>query len=248
MVRDGGAAGGMDGPVSMVLAAGRGTRMRPLTAMTPKPLIEVHGKALIDHVFDRLEAGGVARFVVNVHYLADLIEVHVKRRAGGRVAVSDERGQLLETGGGIVRALPLLGDEPFVVANADTFWIEGASGNVRRLIAAFDPAIMDALLLVAPTVRAVGYGGIGDFELAADGRLRRRRERTVAPFVYAGCMMVAPHAFADPPAERFSLNVIFDRLIASERLYGMRLDGIFLHVGTPKAIGEAERAIVASAA
>lgn len=238
----------MSGPAAMVLAAGRGTRMRPLTAMSPKPLIEVAGKALIDHVFDRLEEGGVERFVVNVHYLADLIEVHVKRRAGGRVAVSDERAMLLDTGGGIVRALPLLGEAPFVVANADTFWIEGASGNVARLVSAFDPERMDALLLLAPTVRAVGYGGMGDFELAADGRLRRRRERTVAPFVYAGCMMAAPGAFADPPAERFSLNVVFDRLIASGRLFGMRLDGIFLHVGAPPAIGEAERAILASAA
>lgn len=234
--------------VAMVLAAGRGSRMRPLTATTPKPLIEVMGRALIDHVFDRLEAAGVRRFVVNVHYLADLIEVHVRRRAGTRVAISDERSGLLDTGGAVANALPLIGAEPFALANSDAFWVEGAAPNLDRLIAAFDAERMDAVLLLAPTVRAVGYAGEGDFELMADGRLRRRRERTVAPFVYAGCAVVAPQAFADPPAQRFSLNVVFDRAIAAGRLYGIRLDGLWLHVGTPRAIAEAERAILGSAA
>ena len=238
----------MSETVAMVLSAGRGTRMRPLTAMTPKPLIEVAGKALIDHTFDRLEAGGVSRFVVNVHYLADLIEVHVNRRAGERVSVSDERDALLETGGGVVRALPMLGKAPFIVANSDTFWIEGASRNVERLREAFDPDRMDALLLFSPTVHAVGYYGKGDFSLTTEGRLARRGERDVAPFVYAGCMIVAPEAFEPAPDGAFSLNVIFDRLLARDRLFGLRLDGIFLHVGTPAAIGEAERAIQASAA
>lgn len=238
----------MSGLTAMVLAAGRGKRMRPLTATTPKPLIAVAGKALIDHTFDRLEAGGVSKFVVNVHYLADLIEVHVRRRAPGRVTVSDERHVLLETGGGVVRALPLLGQNPFVVANSDTFWIEGPSHNVARMRHAFDPVHMDALLLVAPTVSAVGYHGKGDFTLDTEGRLARRDDRFIAPFVYAGCMIVTPEAFQDPPDGAFSLNVIFDRLLAKGRLYGIRLDGIFLHVGTPAAIGEAERAIRASAA
>jgi MurNAc alpha-1-phosphate uridylyltransferase len=235
-------------PVAMILAAGRGTRMRPLTAMTPKPLIEVCGKALIDHVFDRLEAAGIDRYVVNVSYLADLIEVHVRRRAGERVAVSDERGALLETGGGIVKARPLLGEAPFLVLNADTFWIEGASRNIPRLLRAFDPARMDGLLLLASTVGAVGYEGNGDFELGADGTLARRRERTVAPFVYAGVAMFSPAAFDGVPEGRFSLNVVFDRLIARGRLHGIRLDGVWLHVGTPRAIREAERAVGLSAA
>jgi MurNAc alpha-1-phosphate uridylyltransferase len=232
----------------MVLAAGRGTRMRPITAMTPKPLVEVAGKALIDHVFDRLEAAGVDRFVVNVHYLADLIEVHVERRVGDRVTFSDERACLLETGGGIVKALPHLGDGPFIVANSDAFWIEGASPNVARLVATFDPARMDALLLLAPTVGAVGYEGDGDFDLDADGRLNWRQERPLAPFVYAGCAMMSPAALADPPADRFSLTLVFDRLLQAGRLFGMRLDGLWLHVGTPEAIGEAERAFLSSAA
>ena len=233
---------------AMVFAAGRGSRMRPISAMTPKPLIEVAGKALIDHVFDRLEAAGVTRFVVNVHYLADLIEVHVRRRAGDRVVISDERSALLETGGGLVRALPFLGERPFLVANSDTFWIEGASHNLARLVEEFDRDRMDALLLLAPTVSAVGYAGHGDFELGPTGALVRRKERTVAPFVYAGCAMMAPAALDDPPTTAFSLNVIFDRLIARGRLYGLRLDGLWLHVGTPPSIAEAERAILTSAA
>ncbi len=234
--------------VAMVLAAGRGSRMRPLSAMAPKPLIEVAGKALIDHVFDRLDAAGVSRFVVNVHYLPDLIEVHVRRRVDGRVTISDEREALLETGGGVVKALPLLGDAPFVVANSDTFWVEGASNNLARLVAAFDPARMDGIVLCAPTVDAVGYDGHGDFELTPDGRVSRRVERTIAPFVYAGCAVFSPSAFADAPDGRFSLNVIFDRLIGEGRLYGLRLDGIWLHVGTPEAIGQAEKAYRNSAA
>ena len=238
----------MSETVAMVLSAGRGTRMRPLTAMTPKPLIEVAGKALIDHTFDRLEAGGVSRFVVNVHYLADLIEVHVNRRAGERVSVSDERDALLETGGGVVRALPMLGKAPFIVANSDTFFIEGASNNLARLVEAFEPDRMDGLLLLAPTVEAVGYDGRGDFELSPSGTLRRRMERTIAPFVYAGCAVFSPRAFEDAPEGRFSLNVIFDRLLDSGRLFGLRLDGIWLHVGTPDAIGAAERVYYASAA
>ncbi|WP_108662064.1 nucleotidyltransferase family protein [Acuticoccus kandeliae] len=232
----------------MVLAAGRGTRMRPLTAMTPKPLIEVAGKALIDHVFDRLDAVDVRRIVVNVHYLADLIEVHVRRRAGDRVLISDERKAALDTGGGIVKALPILGDAPFVVANSDTFWIEGASANLPRLLSAFDPDKMDALLLLAPTVGAVGYDGSGDFELSTDGRLKWRRERTVAPFVYAGCAVMSPSVFDGAPEGKFPLTTIFNRLIQEGRLHGLRLDGLWLHVGTPGAIREAERAYFASAA
>ncbi len=237
-----------NGLPTMVFAAGRGTRMRPLTAMTPKPLIEVMGRALIDHVIDRLETLQPERYVVNVSYLADLLEVHVRRRLGPRVTVSDERAGLLDTGGGLVHALPLLGEGPIVIANSDTFWIEGASSSLHRLAEAFDTDKMDALLLLAPTVRAVGYDGHGDFELMADGRLRRRRERTIAPFVYAGCGIVSPRLVADPPGPKFSLNHGFDRAIAEGRLYGLRIDGLFLHVGTPDAIRLAERAFRESAA
>ncbi|MEM0906581.1 MAG: nucleotidyltransferase family protein [Pseudomonadota bacterium] len=233
---------------AMVLSAGRGSRMRPLSAMTPKPLIEVAGKALIDHVFARLQAAGVGRFVVNVHYLADLIEVHVKRHFGDSVVISDERATLLETGGGVVNALPLIGSDPFLVANSDTFWVEGASNNLSRLVSAFDPERMDGLLLLAPTVDAVGYDGQGDFSLSSDGRLTRRGERTIAPFVYAGCAMFSRRAFDAAPEGKFSLNLTFDQLLDTGRLYGMRLDGIWLHVGTPQSIGEAEDAIFASAA
>jgi len=233
---------------AMIFAAGRGTRMRPLSAITPKPLIEVMGRAMIDHVFDRLQSAGVTHYVVNVSYLADMMEVHVRRHAPGKVTISDERDRLLDTGGGLVKALPHLGDKPFLVANSDTFWIEGASSTMDRLVASFDPERMDALLILAPTVTAVGYHGLGDFQLETDGRLTRRRDLTLAPFVYAGCAMISPAALADPPGDVFSLNVVFDRLIAQGRLYGLRLDGLWLHVGTPGAIGDAERAIRASAA
>ena len=238
----------MSGLSAMIFAAGRGTRMRPLTAITPKPLIEVMGRAMIDHVFDRLTQAGVDHYVVNVHYLADMIEVHVRRHAPGRVTISDERAKLLDTGGGLIKALPHLGDKPFIVANSDTFWIEGASSTMQRLIHKFDPERMDALLVLAPTVTSVGYDGRGDFELDTDGRLSRRRELTVAPFVYAGCAMISPAALKDPPGEVFSLNAIFDRAIANKRLFGVRLDGLWLHVGTPRAIRDAERAIRFSAA
>lgn len=232
----------------MVFAAGRGSRMRPISAMTPKPLVEVAGRALIDHVVERLSAGGVTRFVVNVHYLADLVEVHMRRRMGEAVAISDERRGLLDTGGGLKHALPLLGDRPFIVANSDAFWIEGASHNLARLVAGFDSERMDALLLLAPTVRAVGYAGRGDFDLGIDGTVRRRGEKRIAPFVYAGVAMMSPAALAETPDGPFSLNLVFDRAIAAGRLYGQRLDGLWLHVGTPRAIGEAERAFRASAA
>ncbi len=232
----------------MVLAAGRGRRMRPLTATTPKPLVEVAGQSLINHVLDKLEAAGVEEAVVNVHYLADLVEVHVSRRAAPRVTISDERDALLETGGGIVRALPLLGDGPFYVMNADSFWIEGVRPNLDRLAAAWDPATMDGLLLLASTVASTGYDGLGDFVLAPDGRLARRRERTIAPFAYAGAAILHPRLFDDPPAPPFSLNVLFDRAIDAGRLFGLRMEGHWLHVGTPAAIRAAELAIDRSAA
>jgi MurNAc alpha-1-phosphate uridylyltransferase len=232
----------------MVLAAGLGKRMRPLTASVPKPLIEVAGRALIDHNLDRLERAGVEMTVVNIHYLADLVRVHVAKRRAPPIVVSDERAALLDTGGGIAKALPELGSKPFYLLNSDSFWIEGARPNLDWLASAWRDDDMDALLLVAPTVRAVGYAGRGDFQMDPAGRLARRPEREVAPFVYTGAAILHPRLFADAPDGAFSLNALFDRAIEAERLYGVRLDGLWMHVGTPEAIAEAELTIADSAA
>lgn len=233
---------------AMVLAAGRGKRMRPITATTPKPLVEVNGRALIDHTLDRLADAGVARAVVNVHYLADLIEVHVTKRTSPEIVVSDERDLLLDTGGGVVKALPHLGSEPFFHMNSDSIWIEGSRPNLSGLAARWNPEEMDALLMLASTVRSVGYDGDGDFQMDKTGRLTRRKERTVAPFVYAGAAILSPSLFAGRAAEPLSLNAVFDAAIADGRLYGYRMDGIWLHVGTPDAIEAAETSIALSAA
>jgi N-acetyl-alpha-D-muramate 1-phosphate uridylyltransferase len=233
---------------AMVLAAGLGTRMRPLTDVKPKPLVEVGGKALIDHVLDRLATAGVAEAIVNVHHFADQIERHLAGRRAPKVTISDERGVLLDTGGGIVKALPLLGQSPFFLVNSDTIWIDGVQENLAGLAATFDPDHMDALLLVAPTAGSIGYAGRGDFSMTPEGRLQRRGERDVAPFVYAGTAIMAPALFADAPTGAFSLNRLFDKAIEAERLYGLRLEGTWMHVGTPDAIKAAEAAILASVA
>lgn len=233
---------------AMVLAAGIGKRMRPLTATVPKPLIEVAGRSLIDHSFDRLERAEVETAVVNVHYLADLVRAHVSRRKRPQVVVSDERAKLLDTGGGVAKALPLLGPAPFYHLNSDSFWIEGARPNLDWLAAGWDDATMDALLLVSPTVRAIGYSGRGDFRLDPAGRLARRGEREVVPFVYAGAAILHPRLFEGCPEGPFSLNRLFDRAIEAGRLFGVRMDGLWLHVGTPEAIAEAEMSIADSAA
>lgn len=232
----------------MVLAAGLGQRMRPLTDRLPKPLVTVGGKALIDHVLDRLDEAGVERAVVNVHHLADLVERHLAGRRRPQVLISDERAQLLDTGGGVVKALPKLGGGPFFHVNSDTVWIDGVRSNLARLAEGFDPSRMDALLLLAPTASSIGYAGRGDFGMAADGALYRRGERDVVPFVYAGAALLAPALFRDAPAGAFSLNRLFDRAIEQGRLHGLRLDGLWMHVGTPEAIAAAEAAITASAA
>jgi MurNAc alpha-1-phosphate uridylyltransferase len=233
---------------AMVLAAGLGTRMRPYSETIPKPLVEVAGKALIDRVLDKLAEAGTLRAVVNVHYLADRIERHLQDRKKPRVVISDERAALLDTGGGIANALRLLGDAPFFLVNSDTIWIDGVKPNLARLADAFDPARMDALLLLAPTSHSTGYSGRGDFLMAADGKLTRRGERDVAPFVYAGAAVLAPGMFAQSPEGAFPLTRLFDRSAQAERLFGLRLDGVWMHVGTPDAIAAAEAAILASAA
>ena len=233
---------------AMVLAAGLGTRMRPLNGRLPKPLVAVGGKALIDYVLDRLAAQGVARAVVNVHHLADQIERHLVGRKRPKIVISDERSELLGTGGGVVKALPKLGDGPFFHVNSDTIWIDGVKPNLARLADAFDAERMDALLLLATTASSIGYSGRGDFSMAADGRLTRRGEREVVPFVYAGAAILTPAFFADAPAGAFSMSPLFDRAAEAGRLCGLRLEGVWIHVGTPEAVTAAEKALLAGAA
>jgi MurNAc alpha-1-phosphate uridylyltransferase len=233
---------------AMVLAAGFGERMRPLTDRMPKPLIAVAGKPLIDHVLDRLAAAGIERAVVNVHYLADHIERHLEARAAPRIVISDERDKLLDTGGGVVKALAAIGSEPFIHVNSDTMWIDSVKPNLQRLAEAFDAAEMDALLLLAAATMTIGYEGRGDFTMAPDGRLTRRAERAVAPFVYAGAAILRPELFRDAPDGAFSLTTLFDQAAAAGRLHGLRMEGVWMHVGTPAAIKEAEAAIAASTA
>lgn len=233
---------------AFVLAAGLGTRMRPITDRLPKPLVEVGGRSMLDRALDRLARAGIGTVVVNVHHLADLIERHLADRKRPRIVISDERDLLLETGGGIAKALPLLGDAPFLVMNSDSLWIDGASDNLARLIETWDGARMDALLLLAPTSASLGYDGRGDFKMDAGGVLARREQGQVAPFVYAGVAILKPSLFAGDAVEPFSLNRQFDRALARERLFGLRLDGVWLHVGTPDAIAQADAALAASAA
>ena len=233
---------------AMVLAAGLGTRMRPVTDGMPKPLVPVAGKPLLDHVLDKLADAGVSNAVINVHYFAEQIEQHVVGRRAPGITISDERSQLLNTGGGVRAALRFLGTAPFFLLNSDTLWIDGVDGNLNRLARAFDPVRMDALLLLAPTATSVGYVGRGDFAMDPAGVLRRRREREVVPFVYAGAAVLTPGMFADAPQGPFSLNLLFDRAIDAGRLCGLRLDGVWMHVGTPEAIMAAEAAILDSAA
>ncbi len=233
---------------AMILAAGLGVRMRPLTDKMPKPLVSVAGRPLLDHVLDKLADAGVSEAVVNVHYLPDQIIAHTASRTRPRVIISDERDQVLGTGGGVVKALPLLGPDPFFHINSDTLWIDGVRPNLARLAETFDPARMDILLLMAPTTSSIGYGGRGDYSMLPDGALRKRREHQVVPFVYAGAAIMSPSLFADAPSGEFSLTKMFDRANEQERLFGLRLDGVWMHVGTPDAIGAAEEAFLESVA
>jgi MurNAc alpha-1-phosphate uridylyltransferase len=230
----------------MLLAAGLGKRMRPITTTLPKPLVEVGGRALLDRALDRIADAGIDRVVVNVHYLADLIEAHLARCTRPEIVISDERDVLLETGGGVKRALPKLGPDPFLLLNSDSLWIEGPHANLGRFLGTWDPERMDIQLLLAATATSVGYDGAGDFTMDASGRLHRRSEREVTPFVYAGVAILKPELFADTPDGPFSLNLLFDRAIESEKLFGLRLDGEWLHVGDPGAIAAAEARLAAS--
>jgi N-acetyl-alpha-D-muramate 1-phosphate uridylyltransferase len=228
---------------AMVLAAGLGTRMRPYNGHLPKPLVEVGGKALIDYSLDRLAEAGVRRAVVNVHHLADALVQHLKARKHPQIVISDERAALLGTGGGIAKALPELGGGPFFLVNSDTLWLDGVRPNFMRLAETFDPANMDALLLLAPTAGSIGYSGRGDFTMLPEGRLRRRAEKEVVPFVYAGAAVLSPDLFADAPTGAYSLTRLFDAATDNGRLFGLRLEGVWMHVGTPEAVAAAQVAL-----
>lgn len=231
---------------AIVLAAGLGTRMRPYNGNVPKPLVAVGGKPLIDYALDRLADAGVERAVVNVHYMAEVLERHLAPRIRPQIVISDERGLLLGTGGGIANALPKLGDAPFFLVNSDTLWLDGIRPNFARLADAFDPGAMDALLLLAPTAGSIGYEGSGDFAMLPDGRLRRRAQGETVTYVYAGASILAPALFNDAPAGEFPLTLLFDRAGERGRLFGLPLEGRWMHVGTPEAVAEAEAALAAT--
>ena len=226
---------------AMVLAAGLGKRMRPLTATRPKPLVEVAGRTLLDRAMGTLKAGGVTRFVVNVHYMADRIEAHLAARGMDQEArISDERDLLLETGGGIAKALPLIDADPFLSINADNIWVDGPVGAARLLANRWDPAQMDALLLLVPLARANCHGGPGDFHMDPLGRVSRRRPGRVAPFVYTGLQMLSKSLFDGVAVEPFSMNRLWDKAAAEGRLYGVVHQGLWFDVGTAAAVKETE--------
>lgn len=227
---------------AMVLAAGLGKRMRPITDTIPKPLVAIAGRTLLDRGLDALAEAGVATAVVNVHHLADQIAHHVEGRTAPRVVISDERAGLLNSGGGIVKALPLLGGLPFYVLNADTFWIDRDGSSLRRLALEWDAGRMDILLMLADTADATGHSGSTDFLLDASGRLARAADRPEG-LIYAGAAIVHPRLFRDASAEPHSLNLHFDAAAAAGRLFGMRMDGHWITVGTPDAIAAAEAAV-----
>ena len=229
---------------AMVMAAGLGKRMRPLTATRPKPLVRVAGKPLIDHSLDRIEAAGIGHVVVNVHYLADALEAHLTaQKRKFTIAISDERGQLLETGGGMVKALPLLTGDPILIVNSDNIWTDGPQDSIRHLARHWDDARMDALLLVIRQASATGHGGKGDFHMDPAGKLSRRKPGRIAPFVYTGIQLVSRRLLNGAPEEPFSTNILWDRAIAAGRLYGLSHMGQWFDVGTPASIAPTEAAL-----
>ena len=225
---------------AMVMAAGLGLRMRPLTDTIPKPLVRLCDKPLIDHALDRLAEAGVETAVVNVHHMADQLERHLAGRDRPAVVISDERDRLLDTGGGAARMLATLGPGAFFVINSDSVWLDGVGDSLVRLAGGWDEDRMDCLILSASTVASRGYDGPGDFVMDEDGRLARRAEGRVAPFVNTGAYIVHPRLFTDVPDGPFSMNLLWDRAIEAGRLYGIRHDGVWMHVGSPAALAEAE--------
>ena len=231
----------MKGPTrAMILAAGLGTRMAHLTAEKPKPLVELKGKALIDYAIDRLVNNGVTFIAINVHYKADMLIAHLKKRKDVEIRICDETDAILETGGGIARALPLFDGEPFFTHNSDSLWLEGMGSAIERMKSRWNPDQMDALMLLAPCATAIGFDGRGDFEMDSLGALSRRDEMKLAPFVWTGLQIVHPRLFDGAPKGRFSINPLWDKAIAKGRLFGLRLDGVWIHVGSPQALEEAE--------
>jgi MurNAc alpha-1-phosphate uridylyltransferase len=226
---------------ALVLAAGLGKRMRPLTATTPKPLIAVAGKPLLEHLLEKLRAAGVEQAVVNVHYLADSIEAHLAKDAKGlEVTFSDERSLLLETGGGMVKAAPLIDSDPFLAVNSDTLWIDGPADTLKLLASHWDDKAMDALLLLVPHARAENHRGLGDFHMNRVGQLRRRDRSRVAPFVYTGVQIVSKRLLEGAPEGPFSTNVLWDKAIEKGRCFGAVHQGLWFDVGTPQAIKATE--------
>lgn len=228
---------------AMIMAAGLGKRMRPLTATRPKPLVQVAGKPLLDHVLDRLVSAGVERAVVNVHYLPDALEAHLKTRSDLDIAISDERDLLLETGGGLVKAAPLIDCDPFLAVNSDNFWVDGPADTLRLLASQWDASRMNALLLLVPHARAGNHVGLGDFHMDPAGALRRRGKARIAPFVFTGIQIVAKRLLDNAPAGPFSTNILWDRAIADGRLYGAVHQGLWFDVGTPPSIRATEEAL-----
>jgi MurNAc alpha-1-phosphate uridylyltransferase len=229
---------------AMIMAAGLGKRMRPLTATRPKPLIEVAGQSLLDHVLERLRNSGVKKVVVNVHYLASSVEAHLASRANGlEIVISDERDLLLETGGGLVKALPLIDCDPFLAVNSDNLWIDGPADTLRLLASQWDGERMDALLLLVPLARAQGHNGMGDFHMGRSGRLRRRERSHVAPFVFTGVQIVSKRLLRDAPEGPFSTNILWDRAIEEGRCFGAVHHGLWFDVGTPSSIPMTEAAL-----
>jgi MurNAc alpha-1-phosphate uridylyltransferase len=229
---------------AMIMAAGFGTRMRPLTNKIPKPLVKVQGRALIDHVMDRLIEAGVKTIVVNIHYMGDQIKAHVEKRKDVEIVISDETGALLDSGGGIFKALPHFKGEPFYHANADTVWVEGASHALDRLKAAWNPSEMDALMMLASTVTTVCYDGRGDFMMDAEGKLSRVPEGRISPFVWMSMEILHPRLFDGIQPGKFSINPLWDKAIAKGRLHGQRLDGVWMHIDRPEAVKQSEEYLV----
>ena len=229
---------------AMIMAAGLGKRMRPLTATRPKPLIEVGGKALLDHVLEKLSAAGVRKVVVNVHYLAEALEAHLMSRAHGlEVVISDERALLMETGGGLVKAAALIDCDPFLALNSDNLWIDGPADTLRLLASQWDDERMDALLLLVPLARALNHKGMGDFHMDRTGRLRRRERSHVAPFVFTGIQMVSKRLLREAPDGPFSTNLLWDRAMEEGRCFGAVHHGLWFDVGTPQSIQLTETAL-----
>jgi len=228
---------------AMILAAGLGRRMGALTESRPKPLLAVGGRAIIDHVLDRVVEADIGHAVINLHYGAALLRRHLDSRKKPALDFSDESDALLDTGGGVAKALPLLGEEPFFVINGDVMWIDGMGNALHALAARFEVAQMDALLLLQPTVSAVGYGGIGDFSMAPNGQLFRRGEKDVTPFVHTGIQILHPDIFKDCPQGAFSLNKIYDKAAEQGRLFGLRHQGHWMELNRPEGLAAAERAL-----